>query len=39
LFGDRFLPLLPTHTDADEDVPSYVLLPEERAEELAEALR
>jgi FkbM family methyltransferase len=38
LFGDRFLPLPPTHTDPDEEVPSYVLLPEERAEELAEAL-
>lgn len=38
LFGDRFLPLPPAHTDSDEEVPSYVLLPEERAEAIAEAL-
>lgn len=38
LFGDRFLPLAPDHTDSDDEVPSYVLLPEERAEAIAEAL-
>jgi FkbM family methyltransferase len=38
LFGRRFLPLPPTHTDADEEVPSYVLFPEEHAQELPEAL-
>jgi FkbM family methyltransferase len=37
LFGDRFLPLGDSHTDADEDIPSYVLIPEKRAAELTEA--
>ena len=38
LFGDRFLPINRSHADADTDVPSYVLFPEERLEELAEVL-
>lgn len=35
LFGDRFLPLPPHHADSDEEVPNYVLVPEERASALA----
>jgi FkbM family methyltransferase len=38
LFDDRLLPLLPAHADSDDEVPSYVLLPEEHAQELPEAL-
>jgi FkbM family methyltransferase len=38
LFGDRFLPLPEHHADSDGEVPSYVLLPEERAARLAATL-
>jgi FkbM family methyltransferase len=38
LFGDRFLPLDRSHVDADADVPSYVLFPEERQKEMDEVL-
>ena len=37
LFADRFLPLPPTHTDSDQEVPSYVLLPEEKSAALPDA--
>lgn len=39
LFGDRFCPLPPAHTDSDDEVPSYVLLPKERSAELSDALK
>jgi FkbM family methyltransferase len=38
LFGDRFLPLPPTHADSDQEVPNYVLLPEEKSAALPDGL-
>lgn len=38
LFGDRFLPVGDLHTDRDDEVPNYLLLPRERAGKLTELL-
>lgn len=36
MFGESFLPIPAFHVDSDDEVPSYVLLPEERAREFEE---
>jgi FkbM family methyltransferase len=38
LFGERFRPLENGHVDRDDEVPSYVLIPEERASEIVPLL-
>lgn len=36
MFGESFLPSPAFHVGSDDEVPSYILLPEERARELEE---
>ena len=38
LFGDRFVPIGELHTDRDEEVPNYLLIPQERVAELTPLL-